>query len=224
MGIGRKITPGKCLSRDEFILKKCEGKRILHVGCTDYPFFEENLVEGHLLHQKIANIDMQKLIGIDIAKNDVYRMQKLNYDVHLVNAEIMTHSLKSDIFDIVLLADVIEHVTNPGLVVSESMKLLVSDGEILISGPNAFGIIRFLKSFFRYEQVHPDHICYYSSSTLETLADKMDLEVKEINWYQFEARDKRLIVKVSALLERIFTVFFPWQAEGCIALLKKKGF
>ncbi|MEO0532742.1 MAG: class I SAM-dependent methyltransferase [Cyanobacteria bacterium P01_A01_bin.123] len=223
MGMGRMIKYGRCLQRDAFILAKCKDKKILHVGCTDHPFFEINLLEGNLLHQKVASIDTQKLVGIDVAGDDVYRMQSLNYDVRLVNAESMASDLRSERFDIVLLADVIEHIQNPGIVIRESMQLLEQDGKIIISVPNAFGIIRFLKSFFRYEQVHPDHICYYSFATLETLADRMGLEVIEINWYQFEARDKRLIVKISASLERVFTRFFPWQAEGCIALLKKKN-
>ncbi|MEL7502118.1 MAG: hypothetical protein AAFN18_06575, partial [Cyanobacteria bacterium J06554_6] len=99
-------------------------------------------------------------------------------------------------------------------------KLLKENGSIIVTVPNAFGIIRFLKSFFRYEQVHPDHIAYYSSVTLETMAHRFDLAVADIAWYQFEARDKRLIVILSAYLERIFTYFFPWQGEGCIAVLK----
>ncbi|MEM6352771.1 MAG: methyltransferase domain-containing protein [Cyanobacteria bacterium P01_D01_bin.14] len=219
MGIGQKIRKGKCICRDDFLISHCDGKAVLHVGCTDYPFFQANFEEGHLLHQKIAKYS-SKTIGIDLANEDVISMQNHGYDVRHVNAQSMADQLLPEKFDVILLADVIEHITNPGLVFVEAQKLLKENGSIIVTVPNAFGIIRFLKSFFRYEQVHPDHIAYYSSVTLETMAHRFDLAVADIAWYQFEARDKRLIVILSAYLERIFTYFFPWQGEGCIAVLK----
>ena len=124
-------------------------------------------------------------------------------------------------FDVILLADVVEHIFNPGLVLQEAKKLLNPEGEIIISVPNSFGIVRFIKSFFRYEQVHPDHLAYYSSGTIETLARKLDFRVSEIAWYAFEIRDRQLSVFMGACIERLVTSFFPWQAEGCLAVLIK---
>lgn len=219
MGMGRRIHKGRCISRDSFLTAYCTGKQILHVGCTDYPFFQENLEVGHLLHQKVSRC-AQQLIGIDLAEEDVLAMQNHGFDVRLINAETMSKTLLPEQFDIILLADVIEHIPNPGLVLDEAKKLLRENGKIIISVPNAFGIVRFLKSFFRYEQVHPDHVSYYSSSTLETLAHRFNLHISELAWYQFEARDRRLVVILSAYLERIFTAFFPWQGEGCIVVLE----
>lgn len=219
MGMGKSIKGSKDYWRDSYLVESCKEKKVLHVGCTDYPFFKEAYKTGSLLHEKVTQV-ADKVVGVDIAKEDVIAMQNLGYDVRLIDAQKMSEYDWEEKFDIVLLADVIEHISNPGLVIKEAGKLLNKQGRIIISVPNAFGIVRFLKSFFRYEQVHPDHIAYYSSGTLETLARNLDLDVVELAWYRFEVRDPRLIVRFSALLERIVTVFFPWQAEGCIAVLK----
>ncbi|QCS49042.1 class I SAM-dependent methyltransferase [Picosynechococcus sp. PCC 11901] len=202
MGIGKKINGSTTYFRDEYILDKCLNKTVLHVGCTDFPFFKESLNQGFLLHEKVNQV-AQKVIGIDIAQSEVQEMQSHGYDVRLFDAQKMSTYQWKEKFDVVLLGDVIEHIPNIGLVIEESIKMLSQDGIIVITVPNAFGIIRFLKSFFKYEQVHPDHLVYFSSGTLETLAERFDLKVREMAWYRFEARDPRLTVKVSAFLERI---------------------
>ncbi|MEM7062782.1 MAG: methyltransferase domain-containing protein [Cyanobacteria bacterium P01_B01_bin.77] len=218
MGIGKNIVGSGCFSRDSFILERCKGKRVLHVGCTDYPFFENALNHGYLLHDKVAKA-AQHVVGIDIAQDDINAMKSHGYDVRLIDAERMSDYLEKEEFDVILLADVIEHIVNPGNVIHEAVKALNGEGLIIITVPNALGIIRFLKTFFKYEQVHPDHLAYYSSGTLETLAVNFQLKVEELAWYQFEVRDKRPIVYVSAAIERVITTFCPWQAEGCIAVL-----
>ena len=218
MGLGQSIQGQGCFWRDDYILKFCKDKRVLHVGCTAYPFFREALKGDYLLHEKLSKITNQ-LVGIDIVKEELEVMRKRGYDARLVDARHMSDHPWNDSFDVILLADVIEHISNPGLVLAEAKKLLREEGKIVISVPNALGIIRFLKSFFRYEQVHPDHVAYYSSGTLGTLAKTLNLDLIETGWYRFEVRDKRFIVYMSAFLERIITAFFPWQAEGCLAVM-----
>ncbi|MFE4107911.1 class I SAM-dependent methyltransferase [Almyronema epifaneia] len=220
MGIGKAIQGQKTFPRDKFILEHCSKKSVLHVGCTDYPFFIENSKSEYFLHKKVVDVS-EKTVGIDISQAEIDTMKTLGYEVYQVDAQKMSEFFQNNLFDVVLLADVIEHIPNPGLVFQESVKLLKKDGKIIVTVPNAFGIIRFLKTFFRYEQVHPDHISYYSSGTLETLAKRFDLKIVEMSWYQFEVRDKRWIVYLSAFLERIATVCFPWQAEGCLAVMKQ---
>lgn len=218
MGIGKKIVGQGCVVRDDFIVKHCADKHVLHVGCTDYPFFQTAFAEGYLLHDKVAKVS-KRVVGIDTASDDISAMLGHGYVVKEMDAQTMANHAWDEAFDVILLADVIEHITNPGLVICEARKLLAPKGTIVVTVPNTFGIVRYLKSFFRYEQVHPDHIAYYSSGVLETLAERMDLQVQKSAWYRFEVRDKRLVVYLSAALEKVATAFFPWHAEGCIAVM-----
>lgn len=218
MGMGKKITGQRCWYRDHYIIQHCKKKRVLHVGCTDYPFFKTSFAAGDLLHEKVNKV-ASKVIGIDIASDDIAQMVTHGYDVREIDAQKMHQYKWDEKFDVILLADVLEHIPNPGLVISAAKHLLSPQGKILVTVPNAFGIVRYIKSIFRYEQVHPDHIAYYSSGVLETLAANMELKVQQSNWYRFEVRDKRLIVYISAAFERFVTLFFPWYGEGCITLM-----
>lgn len=215
---GKKISGQGSFERDRYLAERCRNQNVLHVGCTNHPTFQEVLRQDQLLHQKITEV-ANKVIGIDIVEEDINTMKKLGYNVSLVDAQKMSRYNFSISFDVVLLADVIEHIPNPGLVLSEAKKILAPGGKIIISVPNALGVVRFLKTFFRYEQVNLDHVAYYSSGTIETLAQNLDLKIEELAWYRFEVRDKRLPVYLAAGIERAFTIFFPWQAEGCIAVM-----
>lgn len=216
--IGKKIVGSGCFERDKILIEYCKDKRVLHVGCTDYPFFQTAMSEGNLLHKKLSLV-ARCLIGIDTASEDVLSMTEGGYDVRVIDAQNMSKHSWDDTFDIVLLADVIEHISNPGLVVDEARKLLSEKGKVIVTVPNAFGIVRYLKSLFRYEQVHHDHVAYYSSGVLETLAQNTGLKLEKSCWYRFEVRDNRIIVRMSAFLERLITQVFPWYGEGCIAVM-----
>jgi SAM-dependent methyltransferase len=221
MSLGQKIPAGSLFNRDEYILSCCQNRRVLHVGCTCYPVFQAQYDVGRLLHKKLAPMTAG-LVGIDIAKADIQALKSFGYNVYEMNAEQMTDLRnKKDFrpFDTILLADVVEHIHNPGQVLAAAKTLLNPGGEIIISVPNAFGIVRFLKSFFQYEQVHPDHIAYYSSGTLGALAERHGLIMTDVGWYRFEVHEKRPLVYIAAGVERFFTTFFPWQAEGCLVKL-----
>ena len=148
MGIGKKIVGSKSVSRDSFIVDLCKNKRVLHVGCTDYPFFKKAYEQGYFLHEKVSKA-AKKVVGIDIAHADITEMREYGYDARVIDAQEMSSSFQEESFEIVLLADVIEHIENPGKVIRESIKVLEKEGLIIVTVPNTFGIIRFLKSFFR---------------------------------------------------------------------------
>lgn len=218
MAIGKKIKGKSCVHRENFLIDRCSNKKVLHVGCTCYPAFFRLYETGKLLHTQLETVTSE-LIGIDIAEKEINMLASEGYCVKFMNASQMNQLSNHHRFDVILLGDIIEHDPNPGLIIEASKAILAEDGVIIVSVPNAFGLIRFLKTFFKYEQVHCDHVAYYSSGTLETLAQKYNLKVKETYWYELDKSDKRLIARFSTFLESISTVFFPWLGEGCIVTL-----
>ena len=61
--------------KDDLILKFCKGKRVLHIGATDYPFHIQKGLKGELLHQKLDKVS-NFLIGIDISRKAIYELKK----------------------------------------------------------------------------------------------------------------------------------------------------
>ena len=69
-------------------------------------------------------------------------------------------------FDIIICQSVIEHVTNPNLVISNMKNLLKKDGIIYINNPYEYKK-RFKKSYFSKTHQKGDHIsCYHISYQL----------------------------------------------------------
>lgn len=218
MSIGKKIKGKNCVNREKYLIEQCKNKRVLHVGCTCYPAFFRLYENGDLLHIMLSSVT-NELLGIDIVNDEITVLKNAGYSVEFMDAKNIDKLSSNYEFDVILLGDIIEHDSNPGLILEASKTVLSKNGLMIISVPNAFGIVRFLKTFFQYEQVHCDHVAYYSSGTLETLAEKHNLEVKNTCWYELDKSDKRFISKFSTSLESIITMFFPWLGEGCIVNL-----
>ena len=43
-------------NRVDFILDKCTGKKVLHIGFSDYPFTVEKIGNGSLLHTQLKKV------------------------------------------------------------------------------------------------------------------------------------------------------------------------
>lgn len=219
MRSGRRITGTRCFNRDQFLVERCARRSVLHVGCTCSPNLFRNLKQGTLLHPQLERV-AKKCVGIDIAATDIKVMQTLGHDVRQMDATDLS-MLRGLVFDVVVLADIIEHVTHPGAVISEAIKVVAPTGEIIVTAPNAFGLIRLMKLLFRHEQVHPDHVAYYSSGTLTALAERYGLQLIENAWYRQENRDKRISTLFATTVERLAVSVMPWIGEGCIAVMKR---
>lgn len=156
--------------RDAWIVKQCQNRQVLHLGCTDWPLTEERLRSGRLLHAKLAQT-CTKLVGIDSDLTGIRQLARLmpDHEFHAISGESMAENpnLAGRSFDVILAADVIEHVSNLGCFLSNCRSLLKESGDLIITTPSAFSLKRNLfLALSGKEHVHPDHIAYFSASTL----------------------------------------------------------
>ena len=156
------------VSRIEVYQELCRGKKVLHVGCTDYPVFnpENNL---HIQLRGIA----QQMDGFDIDAEGIKVLQQYAPGRYFTRSdEIKEH------YDVVLVPEVIEHVPNIAAFL-QGLSLLDFES-IVIAAPcvvgygNAFtyrGTNGRLQSELQepndyFEDVHPDHKVWFSPYTL----------------------------------------------------------
>ncbi|MEQ8468162.1 class I SAM-dependent methyltransferase [Coleofasciculus sp. E1-EBD-02] len=187
----RKIPRVKLIRRDDWIVEFCRDKRVLHIGCTDYPITQSKIANGYLLHDKLNQVT-QYLVGLDNDKEGIDTLSKAfqNSQFIVQNAEKLDECLEirpdQDKFDVIVAADVIEHISNIGNFLKGLYSLLHGDNRVLITTPQAFAIKRFLPMiFWGYEYVHPDHIAYFSISTLSRLLSRYQLEIEEFYGFQW---------------------------------------
>lgn len=150
--------------RIEVFSQLCAGKRVLHVGCVDWPITDLN----HSLHlqlDKVCDVD-----GFDIHDEAFAEMQP-----HLRGR---LYSRWEDLpggYDLVLVPEVLEHV--PDIQGFFAQLDAVGAREYIITVPDAYSCMR---RHFDYnagaqtfiEAVHPDHNCWYTPYTLANVLRK----------------------------------------------------
>lgn len=152
-------------SRLDVFQPMCAGKRVLHVGCVDWPI--TNLKQSlHLQLDGICELD-----GFDINIEAFEQMQP-----HLKGRLFSSwDDVPKDHYDLVLVPEVMEHVPD----VQGFLQHLQSLGaaQYVITVPDAFSCFR---QHFDYssgaqtfvEVVHPDHNCWYTPYTLANVLRK----------------------------------------------------
>lgn len=106
-----------------------KNKKVLDIGCNTGIL---------LIPLKEKGVD---ILGIDISKSDIkkakYNLTQKNLSskcVRVANAQKLP--FKNNLFDIVLLSDILEHVSQPEVVVKEATRVTKPDGIILATVPN----------------------------------------------------------------------------------------
>lgn len=177
----------KLVNRTDFFKNLCKDKRVLHVGCADYPMTKQRIESGTLLHEEISKIS-KYCVGIDLSEEGIEELNSAGYDnVKRVDAESMSNL--NEKFDIVLAADVVEHMCSPFLFLQNVSKNLSDDGLLIISVPSAFSIKILQYAFSNIEATHKDHCYYFSVKSLSELCSRANYYPYDLA-YTTQIKDK----------------------------------
>lgn len=167
---GKKIDPywiqelkvKKTHDRMNVFFPYMQNKKVLHIGCSDYPIFNPK----SNLHLKLKDI-CSELHGMDVDAKGIEVLSGYfpgKYFEDLV-------SVDND-YDTILVPETIEHVDNVAIFLNQISKLKANT--FIISAPNCFnnyfkhGIIK--EKFVEF--VHPDHNYWFSPYTLKNTIEK----------------------------------------------------
>lgn len=177
------------VDRDEWIIEQCRGKRVLHIGCTDWPMTASRIEEGRLLHTQLLSVG-QDVVGLDTDAEGIARLRELlpTHEFFVHNAENLQDcsGLRSRVFDVIVAADVIEHLSNVGLFLAGVKTYMTPATELLITTPHAYSIKRMFLMFLGYEHVHDDHTAYFSLSTLKRILGRFGFEIASCCGFQWK--------------------------------------
>jgi hypothetical protein len=156
------------------------------------------------------------------------RKQDRHYQFDLNNAQFQENKLNIEEHDLIIMAEVIEHLyTSPMLVLKCILSYLKRDGHIIIQTPNACALdkrIKMLTGKNPYEQIrknrqNPGHFREYTFDELISIGNKCGLEPVEYmvsNYFN----DERKLNKFCRFLSNILPVKFR---EGMTICFKKKS-
>ena len=210
------------VDRVTFIKNACVGKKVLHLGCTDYPFTEEVIKNEMLLHFELGRV-ARELYGFDFDERGIKILSDAGVEnLYFSNLEKLEEVDLDETFDVIIAGEIIEHLSNPGLFLKGIQRFMNPKTILLITTINAYCGMRMLTYGFRgrggaHEPVHPDHVAYYSYSTLKVLIERENLRVRRFAFYNTGEEHRKLAAWKQKLANDISVLIARQWAEGIIA-------
>lgn len=176
------------VQRIEYLKDICVGKKVFHLGCTNFPFTDKMLDTGRHLHLELKEI-ASELYGLDYDQEGIDAFTERGIkNLYQGDLEKLEDVALDETFDVIIAGEIIEHLNNPGLFLSGIKRFMNADTKLVITTINAYCGLRFATYLLlgkggAYEPVHPDHVAYYSYSTLNLLLSRHHLAVNDFLFY-----------------------------------------
>ena len=210
------------VERVKYIKNACAGKKVLHLGCTDYPFTKQMIENKMLLHFELEK-SAKELYGFDFDEKGIEILSAAGTkNLYRADLEKLEEVALDETFDVIIAGEMIEHLSNPGLFLKGIQRFMTPATNLLITTINAYCGMRMLTYGLRgkggaVEPVHPDHVAYYSYSTLKVLIERENLRVNRFAFYNM-GDEHRALVPWKQKLANDVSVFIARQwADGIIA-------
>ncbi len=210
------------VDRVSFIKKMCEGKKVLHLGCTNYPFTVDSIKRDALLHFELKKV-AEKLYGFDFDRAGLDILEKAGEEnLYLADLEKLDELELDETFDVIVAGEMIEHLSNPGLFLRGIKRFMNAETNLVITTINAYSGMRFFIYGLRgrggvREPVHPDHVAYYSYKTLSLVIDRENLAIKDFFFYDL-GPEHRHHHWVYNFLNDVSVKVSPGLSDGVIAV------
>lgn len=151
-------------------------RRVLEIGCW----------AGHVTRHLAAAGNVVVGVELDAAAADEAR--QFAERVHVVDLDVTPlSSIEHESFDVILLGDVLEHFRDPTAVLRDLVRLLESDGRLVISVPNVAHVdvrLHLLEGRWEYQ---PDglldrtHLRWFTRAGLRALLDDVGFVATELD-------------------------------------------
>ena len=156
------------VDRFEYLCALATGRRVVHVGFVDAGCQTLNEQSGAWLHDHLART-ASELIGLDLDTAGVDDARRRGYEAHAVDCRDVdaVRALGLPPADLVVAGEVIEHLDDPGSFLDGLHALVAPGGLLVVTTPNASGLVNAAALLGNLEVNHPDHVALYTCTTLD---------------------------------------------------------
>jgi SAM-dependent methyltransferase len=157
--------------RCQYIALQASGKRVLDVGVVEH--FAEASQRDEWLHEHVRRA-ARSCLGVDILEEGVRDLRKRGYEI--ICADV-TRAPLNEIFDLIMMGDIIEHVGNPGELMKNAALMLAEGGRLLLTTPNPWYLNPILKSVIEGRPFtdSADHVMWFDPSTIAEIGQRAGL-------------------------------------------------
>lgn len=169
--------------REDYLLDRCQGQAVLHLGCADWPLTRARLRDGTLLHARLARVT-DRLWGADVSREGIGLLAAAGYRdlVAFAGTDGLAAALGRT-FDRVVAGEILEHLDDPGRFLAGLRGVCHPGTLLLLTVPNFAALKRLPRLLWREETVHPDHRAYYSVVTVTRLCQEQGFRRVEVLSY-----------------------------------------
>ena len=159
------------VDRVDWLVERCRGRRVIHVGFADAGCRDEQDQAGRWLHARLTE-SASELVGLDADAASVDRAVSEGYEAYEADCtdRAAVEALGLAPAEVVVAGEVIEHVGSPGPFLEGLQPLCALGGRLIVTTPNAGGLVNAAAALARGVEVnHPDHVVMFTWRTLTEL-------------------------------------------------------
>lgn len=164
------LPEARVVNRIEYVTGLARGKRVIHVGFVDAGYEDMQAETGTWLHEHLAAV-ASSLVGVDVDEAGVERAEARGYEAYVADGRDPDGlaALGLEPAELVIAGEVIEHLDDPGSFLDGLHDLLAPGGTLVLTTPNASGLLNGFAAMAGAEINHPDHVILFSWRTLTNL-------------------------------------------------------
>ena len=217
-----EVTEIPLVQRIEYLIELCRDKSVLHLGCSDWPFTEKAIAGKTHLHFYLTEV-AREVVGFDYDEAGLETLRRHGAtDLYFADLEKLDDVPLTKTFDVIVAGEIIEHLSNPGLFLRGIQRFMNPQTNLAVTTINAFCAMRWMQYGLRgkkgsREPVHPDHVAYYSYSTLGLALRRHGLQVNRFAFYDVGAPHRPFMNWRQRLINDAAVRISTQWADGIIA-------
>ena len=178
------LPKARLVDRIDDLCSRARGRSVVHVGFVDSGCRTMQEGSGTWLHAHLDRVATH-LVGVDIDEAGVKEATEAGYEAYAVDCRDREAVEAAGIApaQLVIAGEVIEHLSDPGSFLEGLHNLVAPGGQVVITTPNAYGLINVFASLANREINHPDHVVMFTWRTLTNLASRYGWEPVETRMY-----------------------------------------
>ncbi len=169
-----RVRPGRVGFR-ELLESAARGRSVLDIGCVEH---DATHFDSEGWKHRWLKAAAKSIVGVDIVESGVNELNSRGYDIRLMDAT--SDADLGSRFDVVIIGDVIEHVSRPVDLLRFAGRHVVQGGRIYVSTPNPYYFQFMLRAARRGTMLaNAEHVSWVTPTNSLELARRADLELVE---------------------------------------------
>lgn len=167
------------VDKDDLVVAAGTGKAVLDIGCIDHDMDTVDQLDQAWLHARVQGV-AANLVGLDILEAEAAILNARGFNIVIGDAQDFD---LGQTFEVVVVGDIIEHMTNPGLLLDSVARHMTPQSICIVTTPNPFNIEQVVSAVTRnVVSVNPEHTLWLDPRVTWELVSRSPLQIVDFFW------------------------------------------